>query len=297
MKIFVTGASGYIGSSVGARLVEAGHEVRGLVRTSAKLDAVRRTGITPVEGTLDDAALLAQEARAADAVINAASSDHRASIDALVAALAGSDKAFLHTSGTSIVADEALGEPSERIFDETTPFTPPPERAARVALDRFLLAAPGIRSVVLCNSLIYGASLGVPTESVQVPLLASEARRVGHGRHIGRGLNTWSTVHIADLADLYLLALERAPAGTFCFVEHGEATFRAMAGAVAERLGLGAPEPWPPEEAIAELGRSKAVFTMGSNSRVRGIRARELLGWTPKQGSVVDWIKSELPLA
>ncbi len=295
MKIFVTGASGFIGSSVGARLARAGHAVRGLVRDPAKADAVRQAGIEPVAGTLDDSALLAREAAAADAVVNAASSDHRASIDVLVATLAGTGKALVHTSGTSIVADEALGEPSDRVYDETTPITPPPERAARVALDRFLLAAPGLRGIVLCNSLIYGASLGVPAESVQVPLLAAEARRTGHGRHIGRGLNIWSTVHIADVAELYLLALEQAPAGTFCFVENGEASFRAMAEAVALRLGVGAPEPWPPEEAIAALGRSKAVFTMGSNSRVRGISARDRLGWTPKHRSVLDWIKSELP--
>jgi nucleoside-diphosphate-sugar epimerase len=297
MKIFVTGASGFIGGSVGSRLVQAGHAVRGLVRDPAKEDAVRRIGIEPVPGTLDDAALLTREAQAADAVVNAASSDDRGAIETLVAALAGSGKALVHTSGTSIVADGAMGEPSDRIFDEDTPFTPVPEKTARVALDRFVLAAPGVRSVVLCNSLIYGSALGVPAESVQLPRLAAEARRTGVVRHVGRGLNVWSTVHIADVAALYLLALERAPAGTFCFVEHGEASFRAMAGAIAGRLGLGAPQPWPAEEAIAALGRQTAMFSLGSNSRVRATRARRLLGWAPTHDSVIDWIETELPKA
>ena len=296
MKLFVTGASGFIGGSVAARLVQAGHEVRGLVRDPAKEDAVRRTGVEPVAGTLGDGALLTREAQAADAVVNAASSDDRPAIEALVAALAGSGKALIHTSGTSIIADEAMGEPSDRIFDEDTPFTPAPDKAARVALDRFVLDAPGVRSVVLCNSLIYGTGLGAEPESAQLPRLAALARETGVARHIGRGLNIWSTVHIADVAELYLLALETAPAGSFCFVENGEASFHAMVGAMAERLGLGAPEPWNAADAVATLGRQTAVFSLGSNSRVRARRAR-LLGWAPRHGSVLDWIATELPKA
>ncbi|HLZ65402.1 MAG TPA: NAD-dependent epimerase/dehydratase family protein [Aliidongia sp.] len=297
MKLFVTGASGFIGGSVAARLAGAGHVVRGLVRDPAKLDAVRRTGIEPVLGTLDDAALLTREAQAADAVINAASSDDRQAVETLVAALAGSGKALIHTSGSSIVADEAMGEPSDRIFDEDTPFTPAPDKAARVALDRSVLAAPGVRSVVLCNSLIYGTGLGAEPESAQLPRLAALARETGVARHIGRGLNIWSTVHIADVAELYRLALDKAPAGTFCFVEQGEASFRAMVGAIADRLDLGPPQAWPAEEAVAKLGRQTAVFSLGSNSRVRGRRARALLGWAPGRESVLDWIGAALPRA
>ena len=296
MRIFVTGASGFIGGSVASKLVRAGHTVHGLVRDPAKVEAVRQVGIEPILGTLDDAALLTREATAADAVVNAASSDDRAAIEILVAALAGSGKPLIHTSGSSIIADEAMGEPSDQVFDEETPFTPAPEKQARVALDRFVLDAPGIRSVVLCNSLIYGTGLGAEPDSAQLPRLAAEARKTGVARHIGRGLNVWSTVHIADVADLYLLALDRAPAGTFCFVENGEASFQAMVGAIAVRLGLGPAEPWPAADAIATLGRQTAVFSLGSNSRVRGFTTRSLLDWTPKRISVLDWIRTELPI-
>src|SRR6187397_224778 len=101
MKIFCTGASGYIGGSVAAHLVAAGHQVTGLVRSREKVDAVRARGIEPLSGTLDDADILAQAARAAEIVINAASADHAGAVNALLGALAGSGKSFIHTSGSS----------------------------------------------------------------------------------------------------------------------------------------------------------------------------------------------------
>jgi nucleoside-diphosphate-sugar epimerase len=295
MNIFLTGASGFIGSSVGATLAAAGHRVRGLVRDDRKREAVRALGIEPVAGALDDTGLLAAEARAADAVISAASSDHRASIDALIAALAGSGKVLIHTSGISVVADEAMGEPSDRIVGEDDPFEPAPDKAARAALDRAVLQAPGVRSVVLCNGLIYGRSLGLASaESVQLPRLIDHARRHGRPAHVGRGLNRWSCVHIADVARLYALAVERARPGLFCFVEAGEASFADMAAAIGRALGQGAPAALTPEAAIAEWGRRYAVYSLGSNSRVRGVRARAELGWRPREAPVLDWIAASL---
>lgn len=294
MKIFVTGASGFIGGSVAARLAQAGHAIRGLVRDPAKRDAVRRTGVEPVLGLLDDAALLTREAQSADAVVNAASSDDRSAVETLIAALAGSGKALIHTSGSSIIADEALGEPSDKVFDEDTPFVTAPEKVARVAIDRLVLGAAGVRGIVLCPSLIYGTGLGAEPDSAQLPRLAALAREAGVARHIGRGLNLWSTVHIADVAELYLLALETAPGGSFYFIENGEASFDAMVGAIAKRLGLGPAQAWNADDAIGQLGRQTAVFSLGSNSRVRARRARAL-GWSPRHASVLDWIATELP--
>src|SRR6187397_2942606 len=99
MKIFCTGASGYIGGSVAANLAAAGHQVAGVVRSPEKADAVRAFGIEPVMGTLDDAPILARAAQAADVVVNAASADHRGAVVALLDAIAGSAKPFIHTSG------------------------------------------------------------------------------------------------------------------------------------------------------------------------------------------------------
>jgi nucleoside-diphosphate-sugar epimerase len=293
MRIFLTGANGFIGGAVATALIAAGHRVRGLVRDSAKADVVARHGIEPVLGSLDDVTLLRAEAHAADAVVNAASSDHRGAVEALLAGLAGSGKPFIHSSGSSIVADLAMGEPSDRIFDEAAPLEPLPDKAARVAIDRLVLAASGIRAVVLCNTMIYGHAMGPPAQSVQIPALVRQATASGVARYIGRGLNRWSNVHIADVAALYVLALAKAPAGTFMYVESGEETLGEIVRAIAARLGLGAAQSWSAEEAIAAWGRNAAVFSLGSNSRVRGRIAADL-GWSPTRRSVTRWIADEL---
>jgi nucleoside-diphosphate-sugar epimerase len=295
MNIFVTGATGYIGGSVAVRLLRDGHQIRGLVRDPGKADRLRQLGIEPVIGELDDADLLTREARRAGAVVNAADSDHRGAAEALLMGLEGSGKPLLHTSGSSIVADDARGEPSERVFDEETLPEPVPEKAARVAIDRLIIAAAArnVRSAVLCNTLIYGRGSGLHPESIQIPALVSEARRNGIPRHVGRGLNVWSTVHIDDVADAYALALATAPAGSFFFLENGEASFREIVEAIGRALKLGPAQPWPVEDAVRELGYARAIFSLGSNCRVRGRRTRAVLGWMPRHGSVLDWIERE----
>ena len=294
MRIFLTGANGFIGGAVAAALVADGHSVRGLVRDRAKGDAVAAFGVDAVIGSLDDAALLQAEARACDGAVNAANSGHRGAVEALIGGLAGSGKPLVHSSGSSIVADKAMGEPSDRIFDEATPITPEAERVARVAIDRLVLDARGIRSIVLCNTMIYGHALGAPAQSVQIPALVQQAKASGVARYIGRGLNRWSNVHIADVAALYALAIAKAPAGSFLYVENGEEALGEVVQAIATRFGLPPAQSWPAEEAIAFWGREKAVFSLGSNSRVRGKAAVERLGWAPKYRSITDWIASEL---
>jgi nucleoside-diphosphate-sugar epimerase len=290
MRIFLTGANGYIGGAVAVTLIADGHKIRGLVRSQDKADAVAAHGIDPVIGSLDDAALLRSEARAADAVVNAASSDHRGAVEALIAGLAGAGKPLIHSSGSSIVADLAMGEPSDRIFDETTPVDPLADKAARVGIDRLVRAAHGI---VLCNTMIYGHALGPQAESVQVPALTRVAKSSGVARYIGRGLNRWSNVHIADVAALYVLAIVKAPAGSFIYVESGEEALRDIAGAIAAKLNLGTAQSWSADEAIAAWGHATAVYSLGSNSRVRG-KAAAALGWVPQNRSITNWIADEL---
>ncbi|MDE1142838.1 MAG: NAD-dependent epimerase/dehydratase family protein [Paraburkholderia tropica] len=298
MKVFVTGAGGFIGGTIAAHLARAGHEVRGLVRRPEQFADLEALNIAPVRGGLDDRDLLMHEARAADAVINAADSDHRGAVEALLDALEGSGKPLLHTSGSSIVGDASGGEPTDKIYYEDALPAPTPDKAPRVAIDDLVLAGAqrGIRSAVLCNTLIYGVGAVPGAASVQLPRLIRQAQKSGVMRHVGRGLNIWSNVHVDDVAELYRLAIEKTPAGTFYFVDSGEANFVSMTEALARKMGLGAPQDWPLKDAIDEWGYEMASYGLGSNSRVRGERARTLLGWQPKRNSVTDWIRDEMPV-
>ncbi|MGK5026523.1 NAD-dependent epimerase/dehydratase family protein [Janthinobacterium sp. RB2R34] len=294
MKVFLTGAAGFIGSSIAAGLVAAGHGVTGLVRKPEQLAELASLGVQGVPGTLNDRDLIIEQARAADAVINTASSDHRGAVEAIIEALAGSNKPYLHTSGSSIVGDASGGEGSEHIYREDKLPQPTADKAARVAIDELVLASArqGVRASVLCNTLIYGHG-ALPRDSVQLPRLLRQARKSGIVRHVGPGRNIWSNVHIGDVVSLYLLALEKSPAGTFYFVESGEAAFRDMTAAMAEALHLGPAQDWPLAEAIAEWGYEMASYGLGSNSRVRGERARAL-GWQPSGPAVLDWIRHDM---
>ncbi|MDB5984584.1 MAG: hypothetical protein JWQ69_5599 [Pseudomonas sp.] len=296
MNIFITGSAGFIGGSIATGLVNKGHQVTGLVRSAEQAQEMQALGITPVIGTLDDSALLTEQARKADGVINAASSDHLGAVKALIAGLEGSNKPFLHTSGSSIVGDASGGKSSEVIYYEGQLPEPTVDKAARVALDNYVLDAAkrGVRSAVICNTLIYGHSLGVKRDSVQLPRLLKQAQKSGIVRHVGPGQNIWSNVHIEDVVELYALALEKNPAGTFYFVESGEAAFVDMSNAIAKALNLGKAQDWPLKDAEAEWGYEMANYGLGSNSRVRGKNARELLGWAPKRTSVIDWIVNEM---
>jgi nucleoside-diphosphate-sugar epimerase len=294
MKIFCTGASGYIGGSVAAHLIAAGHQVTGLVRSPEKAEAVRARGIQPVLGTLDDGEVLAQATRAADIVVNAASADHKGAVVAMLDALAGSGKPFIHTSGSSIVGTRAGGQRSDTVFDEDTPITPSPARAARVALNELILSYrdKGCRPVIICPSLIYGLGLGVEPHSTQVPLLIELARKRGCAAHAGPGENIWSNVHIDDLVTLYALAIEKAPAGAFYYAETGENSMREVCEAISRMLGQGGrTQSMTVEEAVTEWGEGPANDTMGSNSRVRAKRARAELKWRPKARSLIDEIE------
>jgi len=295
VNIFLTGASGYIGGSVATRFLENGFTVRGLVRTEEKASLVRARGIEPVIGSLDDVVLLKREAMAADAVVNAASADHRPAAEALIEALAGSGKAFIHTSGSSIVGQRDEGRYGEAVFDENTLIEPSPARAARVALNRDILASAekGVRALIIAPSLIYGEGLGTNPDSMQVPWLIDLARRTGAARHIGPGTNVWSNVHIRDLADLYLLVLESAPAGSFFYAENGENAMRDVCLSIGKMLGYGdGTTEMTLAEASEHWGEGPANDTMGSNSRVRAIRARAELGWAPNGPSLIEEVES-----
>jgi nucleoside-diphosphate-sugar epimerase len=297
--IFITGASGYIGGSIAERLVKTGTRVRGLVRDRANADSLLNRGIEPVLGDLNDEDLLIKEASKSDGVINAASADHSLSVQALIKGLNGSKKPFLHTSGSSIIGDDVRGKKcSDLIFDENTPFVVQDLKQPRRNIDLMVLGAAtnNVRSIVICPSLIYGKGKGLNQNSVQIPFLATNAQKQGVVQIVGSGLNVWSNVHINDVVDLYVLSLEKAPAGSFYFAENGEASFLQIGNALAKRLGLAEVESLDPEVAAQRWSVARAYYSFGSNSRVRSVRARQELGWMPRNTSAIDWILNEMPI-
>ncbi|WP_026735516.1 NAD-dependent epimerase/dehydratase family protein [Fischerella sp. PCC 9605] len=294
MKIFLTGATGYIGGSIATALVATGHTVIGLCRSKEKAELLKHRGIEPVIGTLSNEQLLFQAAQSADAVINAADADDSFAAEVLLRALEGSGKKVIHTSGSSIVGDRAAGEYSDRIFHEDIPRPIRFEKIGRVAIDTHVIegVVRGVYSVVMCPCLIYGYGTGLHTESIQVPGMIAVAKKYQAGRYIGKGENIWSTIHIDDVVSAYLLALEKAPAGSFFFLENGESSFKEIAETIHHELGFdGTAQTWTVEEAAQEWGSQAAHFAFGSNSRIRSEKAKNLLGWTPSHLSVLDWLR------
>lgn len=285
MKIFVTGATGYIGQAVTSRLQIAGHEVTGLTRTDSGARGLAARGITPVLGSLNESAVVADAARAVDAVVDTASADHTPSTLALLNALAGTGKRYLRTSGTGVYTDLAHGALNGTVYTEDSPLTPQPVVVERYTTDGAVTqaAARDIHTIVLRPSMIYGDGA-----SEQLPLLVRESLRSGTSRYVGEGRNRWGNVYLADLAEAYTLALDKAPAGSTYNLAGGEAALRDIAGAIARLLGLNSARSCSPQEAYSVFGQRWVDVALSSNSRVCSSRALDELGWTPRGPELLD---------
>jgi len=288
MKVFLTGATGYIGKAVAERLRAAGHQLSGLARTDQAVAKLEAAGVTPVRGDFTNPAAVASGARSANAVISMATTyDAKVdapAVDAVLDALAGSNKPFIYTSGIWVNGDTA-----GMVVDETTPPEPVELVAWRKAVeDRVLEAAGrGVRSVVIRPAIVYGRGGGIPAG------FRDSARKAGAARFVGSGENRWPMVHVDDLADLYLLALERAPGGTLLLAASGPAyPVKELAAAASRGAGRsGNTAEWPIEEARTELGSGYAdALTLDQQASSR--RAEELLGWRPHRPGPIEDLES-----
>jgi nucleoside-diphosphate-sugar epimerase len=286
MRVLVIGASGFIGGAVALRLLREGFTVCALVRDPAKSSRLEEAGFSICAGSLDDAPGLARAIGPVEGVINAADSDHAAGVRAILRAIEGTGKTFIHTSGISVCADRAAGADGGVILDETTAFDPIQERAARHAIDLVVrgAAAAGSRTMVICCPLVYGAPAWPDRESVQLPHLVRDARERGVARYVGAGLARWSHVHVDDVAEAYAAALAKGQAGALYYPENGDIAWRELATLIGRVLGV--PEgSWSLDDAINAWG-PRAFWTYSSNARTRGRRIRADLGWLPRIAGV-----------
>lgn len=281
--LFITGASGYLGQAIAQRLLRAGHHVSGLVRSDAAAKSVSAQGITPVIGGLDDVASL--DLSAYDGIIDTATADHAPSTEAFIAALAGTGRTFIRTSGTGVYTDLAGGVASERVYREDDEFTPAEVVAARYRSDELVLSAKnhGVRSIVIRPAMVYGDGA-----SEQLPLLLRHALSTGRSIFAEPGENRWGNVYLYDLAELYLLALEKAPAGSVYNIASGECELREIADGIGRVLGQGAGVSVSLDTARATLGARWVDVALASNSRVDSTLARTELGWNPAGPSLLE---------
>jgi len=286
MQVFLTGATGYIGTAVADRLAAAGHKLTGLARSDAAADRLTKAGIRPVRGDFSDPTTVGSAARSADGVISLATTYNPAvdgpAIDAILDALAGSDKPFVYTSGIW-----SHGNTGDVVVDETTPPKPAALVQWRQAVeDRVREGAKRrIRTVVIRPAIVYGRGGGIPAGFVD------SARKEGAARYVGSGENRWPFVHVDDLADLYLLALERAPAGSLLLGVSGPShPVRDVAVAASRGAGAGGrTTAWPLDEARKTLGAYADALVL--DQQASGRRAQETLGWRPRRPDVLEDIE------
>jgi nucleoside-diphosphate-sugar epimerase len=292
-SVFVTGISGYIGGTIAIKLRDRNYKVFGLVRQDTDEDQVRAAGIIPVRGDLRDRDAIASAVTSCDAVIHTAESDDPVVAEMFLALLRGTGKTFIYTSGSAIVSNWTDPKTAEFVFTEDFPLKDRPLFENRISINNAVLSSSieGVRSIVIVPSMVYGVGLLLNQESKQIPMLIKTAEEKGFAVYVNDGRHSWSNIHVEDLADLYVAALEKAKPGSYFFAENGLASFKQIAEAIHKKLGFdGQPVSLSPSEAVACWGEIMATVALGSNCRLNADKARLFLEWRPKHASVFPFI-------
>jgi nucleoside-diphosphate-sugar epimerase len=283
MQVFVTGASGFIGSAVVAELIAAGHDVVGLARSDSSADALAAAGATVHRGDLDDLDSLRAGAANADGVIHlafihdfdnyagAGDTDRRA-IETIGETLAGSDRPFVVTSGM-------VGFPAGRVLTENDAADPAFPRASETALS---FSSRGVR----VSALRLPPSVHGEHDHGFVPRLIATAYEKGVSAYPGDGSNRWPAVHRFDAARLFRLALEAAPAGARLHAVGDEGIpVRDIADVIGRQLQVPVTGV-PLENATAHFGWLGGFFSL--DLPASSAATRELLGWDPTHPGLLD---------
>ncbi len=287
MHVFVTGASGWIGSATVVELLAAGHRVTGLARSSEAAERLRGRGVEPLVGDLDDLESLRRGAADADAVIHLANKHdfadpassnraERAAVQTIGDALLGSDRPFLFASGVAF-------SPGRRITEQdVSPFSGPDSPrggSEALAMD---FAERGVHSI----SLRFAPTVHGPGDHGFIAEIVRVARERGTSAYVGDGSNRWPAVHVADAAQLVVRALETAPAGSMvhAVAEEGVPT-RQIAESIGQGIGLPVISV-APEDVGAQFGWIGAFFALDLPASSEATRER--YGWTPTGATLLE---------
>lgn len=290
-RVFITGVTGYLGSTIATRLVRSGYEVHGLTRNAERAADLAARGIHPVIGTLGKYETFLPALKNADTAIHAAfdpgdtANQDRLALEAFrLGAQDGRIRRLLYTSGAWV-----HGDTGSRVIDESAPLFPLDLvrwRAAHedAALD---LATHDVKVVILRPAIVYGASRGI------IGGFFAEAHGHGTLHYPGSGAQFWGMIHRDDVAEAYLRAIERAEGGEcYLLVDGSQLTVRQIAEAIAKVTGAQA-QPREASEVLKNLGLfGRALLT---SQKISADKARRDLGWTPKHTSFIDEV-AELDL-
>ncbi|HEV7871010.1 MAG TPA: NAD-dependent epimerase/dehydratase family protein [Modestobacter sp.] len=288
MNVFLTGGTGLVGSAVLRALLADRHTVHALARSDRSASALEGAGAMVVRGDVEDPVVLAEVARTADAFVHtAAGSDGKdadrdaALLDAVLPALAGSGKAYVHTSGVWVHGSG--------VIDENTPVDPPQLTTWRVPLDARVraAAADGVRSVVIAPGIVFGGGRGLPN-------VVKGGPRTDDGALVlpGSGEQHWTTVYADDLGRLYARAVADAAPGSYYLGVSGQNPTVREIGEAADRGAGGDGRVVGESDEATETRLGPLAGALLLDQQATGATARTELGWEPTGPSLLEDLSS-----